>query len=164
MPIHCKTDMLLIPPRSTSQNQFFFPSFVYLHSVYLFFFPFSPLVHTQNPIPLKTTHQPVKSEMHMCRQKDSHVDKNKLTPLFFINPQVHKHTHTCTLHTHSNPPVGYTCMCSHTCMQTLPYPLKAFVHTHTHTHIHTVITAVDHSKNHCLKNNTIWVDFDPRAG
>lgn len=103
--IHCKTDMLLIPPHSTSQNLFPFRSFVYLDLFISLFSPFPSHTHTQNPIPLKTTHKQVQSEMHMCKQKDTRAQEHKHTPLFrspqlhkhtplFISPQLRAHTHT----------------------------------------------------------------------
>jgi len=144
MPIHCKTDMLLIPPRSTSQNQFFFPSFVYLHSVYLFFFSFSPLVHThtksystQNNTPtgqIRNAH--VQAERLTCGQEQTH------TSLLYKPTSAQAHTHMHIAHTLQPPSRIHMYVFTHMHANT-PLPFKS-LRTHIHTHAHTRTHAHTH--------------------
>lgn len=78
--IHCKTDMLLIPPHSTSQNLFPFRSFVYL-DLFISLFSSFPHIHTRK-IPFHSKQHTNKSNQkctcasrktHMCTRTQTHL-------------------------------------------------------------------------------------------
>lgn len=117
MSIHCKTDMLLILVPQAKICFLF--AHLCISTLFICLFSFFPLIHTHtHEIQFHSKQHTNKSNQKCTRAgRKTHMCTRtlKLTPLLFINPQVHTHAHT---HTHSMPPVGHTYVFTH--MQTHP--------------------------------------------